>query len=97
MRPAQETQRETSWSTQSCRARWGFEDDYDEGLIPTSQGFVSVYAQGDSRSFARSSLRFIFEGVEYSRTWDYRYSRRYLTTLAKRFARDVYKAGHNFV
>jgi len=66
-------------------------DDYDSGLVRTRNGIVEVYAHQSTpfRASGYTRLWFIHAGRMHCRCYDAHYSRRYLVTLAKRFARDV--------
>ena len=70
------------------RPPWGDDDEVDFGSVVTPLGVVNVYAQG-SEVFEYSRVDAAFEGREYWASWDKRYSRRYLVTLARRFMEEL--------
>lgn len=68
---------------------------YDQGVVVTQFGYVSVYAQGarDSKGTPCTSLHFVWKGREYTRYITKRYTRRGMVTLADRYAREIAKGG----
>ncbi len=64
--------------------------DFDQGIVYTVYGIVSVYSQGNDDNREYTKLMTIKEGRIYVRTWNKRYSKQYLVTLAKRFAEVVF-------
>ena len=74
----------------SRRGGGGVFGGWEEGTVVTRYGFVSVYRQED-----HTNLRFIWEGRQYSRSWDTEYSQQFMVTLAKRLVRDI--TGHQKV
>jgi len=62
---------------------------YEDGCVITPFGIVSLYSQGDEKYFPNTDLRFVHNGTHYSRSIQKRYSKRYLVTLAHRFAKDI--------
>lgn len=65
---------------------WDYDLDWgsSSGEIHTYFGIVSAYHNGDV-----ISLSFVWKGRHYRQDWDEGYSRRYATTLAKRFAKKI--------
>ena len=68
------------------------EYDYLDGIVYTKHGIVSVYSQGDDRFTHSTFLCFAVNGRCYTRRINRRYSKRYLVTLAKRFADEIMKS-----
>jgi hypothetical protein len=66
---------------------------YDQGLVVTQFGYVSVYAQGGgaSKGTHHTSLHFMWRGREYTRYIAKRHSKRGIVTLADRFASEIAK------
>lgn len=64
------------------------EETYLEGEVVTPHGYVTVLAYTyPDRSLTR--MDFIWNGRIYSRTFQKRYSKRYIVTLGRRFVEDV--------
>ena len=59
---------------------------YGTGTVGTVHGIVRVYSQPNYYC-----LNIILDGVQYSTQRRKGYSRRYLVTLAKRFAKDMFE------
>lgn len=62
--------------------------DYYTGSVYTWHGIVHAYTQGDEDNFEITILDFIYQGRHYRRRFLKRYSKRYIVTLARRFARE---------
>lgn len=74
------------------RAQWDFTSaDYDSGTIKTDHGIVRAYAHGDDDKSGYTQLRIVKDGEGYERRWGKRYSRRFMVTLARRFAADLFE------
>lgn len=78
--------------------RWNRNDQwhYEEGIVHTRNGIVSVYRQSvvKDRSSSRPlvMLEFCYRGRTYRRTWERFYSPRYCVTLAKHMASEIVEA-----
>jgi hypothetical protein len=59
--------------------------------VTTPHGFVCVYTQGDSPAAQDSYtvFRFIRCGYEYTRFYNYRYTRLGIARLARKFAQEI--------
>ncbi|MDB4893176.1 MAG: hypothetical protein JWL61_5031 [Gemmatimonadetes bacterium] len=63
---------------------------YYTGHVDTLNGYVTVYSQGYDRKWrAFTEVRFIWNGREYARSWDRKFSERGVVTIARRFAAQV--------
>ncbi len=81
---------ESSWAIGTSYANWQMSlEDYDVGEVNTPYGIISVYMQGCDDYQQITRLDFVVDGICYTRTWDRRYSRKYVVTLAKRFAAEI--------
>ncbi|MEM1145730.1 MAG: hypothetical protein AAGI88_24410 [Pseudomonadota bacterium] len=77
-------------------ARWALTDkkyNYDSGVVITPFGIADVYMQGDERSRAHTRIDAVVDGRVHSHSWDKRYSRRYVVTLANRMLRALLNEG----
>lgn len=70
---------------------------WTDGIVITTLGIVSVYAQGDEKSSHATRLDFVWNGRCHSRTYNgKRYSSRAIKTLARKFAEEIaQKASHD--
>jgi len=61
---------------------------YETGTVRTFFGIVEVYSQGKLNHSNHTRIDFIFNGRSFRRTFNKRYSKKYLVTLANRFAKE---------
>lgn len=67
---------------------------YVHGTVETPHGYVHVYSQKDSPAHTFTRLDIIFDGICYGRKISAFYTRRYLVTLAVRFAAEKYREAY---
>jgi len=83
---------EYRWSTKDAYSRvtekkWSG-GTFLTGEIATKHGFVMACTQGDF-NMPLTKLEFVWNGFCYVKQWNRNYSKRYITTLAKRFADEI--------
>lgn len=60
-----------------------------DGYVATAWGYVVVYSQGDNNFKHVTHLQFIFNGFQYTRTFNKRYTPRGIKTKAMAFAQEI--------
>jgi hypothetical protein len=65
-------------------------EDWLEGTVITEYGVVEVYSQGDANHSKHTELSFAIAGTCHVRSFQRRFSKSYLKTLAKRFANEIF-------
>jgi hypothetical protein len=62
---------------------------WNDGTILTEYGMVDCMAQGSSNFTPHSRFDFVHKGKCYSRSYDRRFTKRGLSMIAKRFAKEI--------
>jgi hypothetical protein len=62
------------------------------GFVMTEYGTVGIYVQGSEKYTPHTKLEFACGKTVYVRSFNERYSKRRIVTLAKRFAKEISEA-----
>jgi len=63
---------------------------YDEGIVETKYGSVSVYMQGDDKYNKISRMDINVNGIVFVKQFDKRYTKRGIVTKANQFAKEMH-------
>jgi len=84
----------TSWGCNNHKVKEGVETGRQwkeiDSLIETKFGYVRGFSWFFQKAFKTTSLTIIKDGRIYERRFDKAYSGKYMVTLAKKFADDVF-------